>query len=251
MSTNRSVPNAGAGRAVRTSEYADNYTSRNPVVRYFFNSRLAGALSITARLEPRPLSSLAALEIGCFDGRFSFMLGSHYKSVVATEVEPEYLPQGDRIPGAQRSNVCLCAADVFSLPFRDATFDVVYGLGVFEHLHAGNKPYEELCRVLKPGGKLVAGLPVEVGVSLLVKKVVLDLLGRGRVTLADVARSLRFGEEHGANWNQGHRDYNWRKTAGQIVDQGMRILAKRYLPVPALGALGNPFVVVVAEKERT
>lgn len=230
--------------------YADNYTSRNPIVRYFFNMRLRGALNISKEIEWRPLSTLSALEIGCYDGRFSCQLSNCYKLVVGTELNPTHLFKYVMPHCSKTKGLSFCAADAFYLPFKESTFDVIYGLGVFEHFLLGDAPYREIFRVLKPNGKIVAGLPIELGLSLLVKKIGLDLMGRGRISLKDVIRSFNLGEENGLMWNQDHRDYNWKTTRNQIAKHGMRIIAQKYLPFPRLKFIGNPFILIVAEKNK-
>lgn len=50
-------------------------------------------------------------------------------------------------------------ADICSLPYADASFDVVVSLDVFEHIQDDVKALSEVYRVLKPGGVLVFGVP--------------------------------------------------------------------------------------------
>ena len=45
------------------------------------------------------------------------------------------------------------AADVHALPFGDASFDFVFSLAVFEHLHSPWIAAKEIARVLRPGGR--------------------------------------------------------------------------------------------------
>lgn len=45
-------------------------------------------------------------------------------------------------------------ADAHCLPFEENTFDYVYSLAVFEHLHSPWVAADEIHRVLKPGGKV-------------------------------------------------------------------------------------------------
>jgi SAM-dependent methyltransferase len=52
-------------------------------------------------------------------------------------------------PGARLDLV----ADAHALPFPDASFDFVFSLAVFEHLHSPWIAAREMARVLKPGGK--------------------------------------------------------------------------------------------------
>lgn len=44
--------------------------------------------------------------------------------------------------------------DAHAMPFEDNTFDFIYSLAVFEHLHSPWVAAKEILRVLKPGGKV-------------------------------------------------------------------------------------------------
>jgi len=46
------------------------------------------------------------------------------------------------------------SVDAHAMPFEDNTFDYVYSLAVFEHLHTPWDAAKEIFRVLKPGGKV-------------------------------------------------------------------------------------------------
>lgn len=50
-------------------------------------------------------------------------------------------------------------ADICSLPYADASFDIVVSLDVFEHIQDDVKAVSEVYRVLKSGGVLVFGVP--------------------------------------------------------------------------------------------
>jgi SAM-dependent methyltransferase len=49
--------------------------------------------------------------------------------------------------------------DVMALPMEDACYDAVICLAVLEHVPRPWKAVEEMCRVLKPGGKLFCYVP--------------------------------------------------------------------------------------------
>src|SRR5205823_4181922 len=51
------------------------------------------------------------------------------------------------------------AADVRALPFRDASFDVIYSMGTIEHFDETEQAVREMARVLKPGGCAIIGVP--------------------------------------------------------------------------------------------
>ena len=61
-------------------------------------------------------------------------------------------------------------ADLFALPFPDATFDGVFNLGVMEHFNDSEivRVLVELNRVLKPNGKIVLFWPPIWGLSVIV-----------------------------------------------------------------------------------
>src|SRR6266571_4954861 len=48
---------------------------------------------------------------------------------------------------------------IFELPFADGSFDCVICSEVVEHIPAQEKPFDELARVLKTGGRLILGTP--------------------------------------------------------------------------------------------
>ena len=51
-------------------------------------------------------------------------------------------------------------ADICALPFADNSFDLVLCNHVLEHIPADNKAMEELYRIIKKGGTLIAQVPL-------------------------------------------------------------------------------------------
>ena len=50
-------------------------------------------------------------------------------------------------------------ADVRSVPFASGSFDAIYSMGTIEHFHETEAAVCELARLLKPGGRLILGVP--------------------------------------------------------------------------------------------
>lgn len=65
------------------------------------------------------------------------------------------LARGQFAPGALKASL----ADVRRLPFADASFDVVYSMGTIEHFDESEDAVREMARVLKPGGRVILGVP--------------------------------------------------------------------------------------------
>jgi SAM-dependent methyltransferase len=59
----------------------------------------------------------------------------------------------------QRGHRRLAGSDLTVLPFRSDSFDVVTALDVLEHIQNDARALEEIFRVLRPGGILVASVP--------------------------------------------------------------------------------------------
>ncbi|MFK4263404.1 methyltransferase domain-containing protein [Streptomyces milbemycinicus] len=98
------------------------------------------------------------LEVGCGVGAQTVHLvasspGAH---IVATDISAASLARARtrvaaHTPGAR---VEWCHADVFGLPFADASFDHVFVCFVLEHLRAPGRALAGLRRVLRPGGTI-------------------------------------------------------------------------------------------------
>jgi len=106
------------------------------------------------------------LEIGAGTGYFSLNLlqAGVLEQATCTDISPGMvatLADNARRLGLE---VKAARADAESLPFADASFDLVLGHAVLHHLPDLPRAFTELHRVLRPGGRIVfAGEPSRIG----------------------------------------------------------------------------------------
>jgi len=92
------------------------------------------------------------LDVGCGMGRFSDVASRWGATVVGIDLTSAVDAAHSNIGG--RENVHLAQADVFRLPFREETFDVIFSIGVLHHTPDTRAAFDQLPRLLKPGGTI-------------------------------------------------------------------------------------------------
>lgn len=98
------------------------------------------------------LNGKLVLDVGCGMGRFSEVASRWGATVVGIDLTSAVDAAYGNLK--QRDNVHLAQADVFRLPFRDKTFDYVFSIGVLHHTPDTRKAFDQLPRLLKPGGSI-------------------------------------------------------------------------------------------------
>jgi ubiquinone/menaquinone biosynthesis C-methylase UbiE len=107
-----------------------------------------------------------ALEIGAGTGYFSLNLlqAGVVLEATCTDISPGMVTTLGANAERLGLNVRAARADAESLPFPDASFDLVLGHAVLHHLPDLRRAFAEFHRVLRPGGRMVfAGEPSRVG----------------------------------------------------------------------------------------
>lgn len=98
------------------------------------------------------------LDVGCGEGRHSLAAARLGFNVTAIDYEPLALKRARRAAQARHAKgITFRKADVFRLPFADASFDVVVDWGCLHHQRKTDWPAyrASLMRVLKPQGYYV------------------------------------------------------------------------------------------------
>ena len=106
---------------------------------------------LKAEMQPR----MDALDLGCAGGWFTAVLAAACKSVVGVDVVPWLIVQAPKF-----DNVTYMVADWNDLDFPDGTFDLIFATSVFEHEPEVDRLAARTYAWLRPGGKLIASVPV-------------------------------------------------------------------------------------------
>jgi SAM-dependent methyltransferase len=117
----------------------------------------ACALTDLLHFDTRYPEGSRVLEAGCGVGAQTVILAGNSPGARLTSVdisEASLREAARRVAAAGFANVAFRQADLYSLPFDDASFDHVFVCFVLEHLRDPAAVLSELRRVLSPGGSL-------------------------------------------------------------------------------------------------
>jgi len=107
-------------------------------------------LRVAKEIAP-PLSEVSALDVGAGQGSLSLKLMEAGYQVQACDLVPEQFA----VPALTCSKVDANG----KLPYPDASFDLAVAVELVEHIESHGSLFQEVARVLKPGGKLLFTTP--------------------------------------------------------------------------------------------
>ena len=101
----------------------------------------------------RKTGNRRGLEVGTGNGRLSDIICSTSIEYVGTDINPAFLRNLSKLSDFRKAR--LLSSNLYSLPFRDNSFDTVIIIRVFNFLSNPVKALREMARVLIPGGSLI------------------------------------------------------------------------------------------------
>jgi SAM-dependent methyltransferase len=151
----------GVPRFVSDDSYAGNFSFEWQVHRRTqFDDELRRESEETFRLKtgftPELLRGKRVLDVGVGAGRFSDVAARWGADVVGIDIS--YAVESARENLARYPTAQVIQADIFQLPFVDASFDYVFSIGVLHHTPDCHAAFAALPRLLRPGGEIAIWL---------------------------------------------------------------------------------------------
>jgi len=122
-------------------------------------------LQMLGLLDMKP-DGLVVLDAGCGAGAYSIILAQEGFKVIGVDIVVESINKAKEIVSRQGLSFQPMVGDIEALSFQDNTFDVVFTGWVLHHFPSLDKVCAELCRVLKPGGRIAIVEPNEANLAM-------------------------------------------------------------------------------------
>jgi ubiquinone/menaquinone biosynthesis C-methylase UbiE len=131
---------------------------REDLPRGFFSFEMRRRLDLVIGLltaQIQRMDNPDVLECGCGPGNILAMLAPSRCKLTGLDLNRRYIDlAAEKVPGAT-----LIEGNVERLPFPDASFDIVYAVGVLMYLNDDRMAVKEIARVTKDGGFVLISVP--------------------------------------------------------------------------------------------
>jgi SAM-dependent methyltransferase len=236
--------------AIRSGHYAKKQIhSRSALISWSHRGRFATGLRLA-----REVGGARLLDYGSGDGTFLAMLAGSDPIDLAGGAEIHQSIVDDcrhRFAGHARLQFDL--VDGLDAPDKQASFDTIFCMEVFEHVVEPAPILDRLHRLLVPGGTLVISVPIETGLPVVVKQFVRRVAGwRGighypgttGYTPVELLRSVFagstqhvarpvFSHPDGSTFHD-HKGFNWRALRS-LIEERFELVRQTTSPFGALG----------------
>jgi SAM-dependent methyltransferase len=152
----------GVPRFVDSGEYADSFGFQwNRFSRVQLDSvngtrQSEEAMEETTGWGEADYRGRLVLDAGVGMGRYAEVVANKGGEVIGVDITAAVDAAFTNI--GRRENVHLMQADIFAMPFREATFDLAYSIGVLHHTPDTRAAFERVAATVKPGGGLAVYL---------------------------------------------------------------------------------------------
>lgn len=224
------------------------YNSNSFLIDFYIYRHFYYALNIVKLNQEKMI-----LDIGCGDGPFLPSLNKYGKRVIGLDLLLGMISKAKDLINFNKfrlNNVFLLNADGLNLPIKDNTMDIVFCLETFEHIPNTIKLINEIYRILKYDGKLIYSLPIEIGISLIIRQIVGIITNFPRESY-NFKELLRNGilkkPSHRINSLGTHKDFDWR-VIHRLINKKFKQFEVIYSPLPILKSL-NPTIIFKVKKK--
>ncbi len=216
---------------------------RNPIARFAHRTRMRKSKKL---VDPYLSGSATLVDYGCGQGRFLNDLATDIKATRPDVSLRGYDPyMSAKFDGYEVvSNIDEIAPE---------SVDVVTCLEVYEHLNDDEVLdfIDFSVKVLKPGGKLLVTVPIEIGPVLLVKELSRSVLHRRRpqMPIAELLRGIFLGipPTRAEDRKSFHTGYDWRVTK-ETLSKTFTCDATEFSPFPYPSWWGQSQVLMTFTK---
>ncbi len=140
--------------------YPDEFVNRLEIVWGVGFLSPGGPKEVREILRSVDVTDAVLLDVGCGNAGPAIVIATDFpvKQVVGIDVEPQLIERGLRniSKAGLQDTVRLQLVEAGPLPFKNATFDVVFSKDAMVHIEDKLALYREVLRVLKPGGVFAA-----------------------------------------------------------------------------------------------
>jgi 2-polyprenyl-3-methyl-5-hydroxy-6-metoxy-1,4-benzoquinol methylase len=254
-------------RLLRQGHYARKQLfSRNAVVAWSHRRRFARARDLVT-----PYAGGTLLDYGCGDGTFIALVHELFAEATGTDIDDAQVAGCTERLGSL-THVRFVPLDRFANATDRDRYDAIVCMEVLEHCPSDVQPriIRDLARLSRPGGVVIISVPIEIGLTLVVKQAVraaaaasglTEYAHRERYRPAEFARMLMAGKESqierpsttattaaGATVRfHGHKGFNWHLLE-RLIEGAFTIERRLYSPVPVTGSWLNSQVWFVCRK---